>query len=211
MDIVRGRGGSGQHGQQPADDGAGSHAAGRCQQGEAGGPLRAGREQFPQGGGAGTGGQGNSHTLQRPAGRKCQQAPGLRENPPAGQPCQDGKNERSPPANMVGPVAGQHQRGHQRQDVAGEGRGDAERREAQVCLQQRVEGRGQVRADQQQGDDGAGHHQPGGGGGIPAPARGCGRAHAEFTEDCHWRCLGICRGWWSLWDAPRGVQWIAKS
>ena len=86
---------------------------------------------------------------------------------------------------MVRPVPGQHERGDQGKHVAGEGRRDAQAGETELGLEERVEGRGQVGAHQEDEDHRSGHGQPCRGGGIPAGGRHGSRAHAEFAEDRH--------------------------
>ena len=111
------------------------------------------------------------------------------EDKAAGQAHQDRQHQGGAAADVVGPVTGQDQGGHQRQDVGGERHRDVERRNPQFGLQQRIQRGRKVGADQQREDHDAGHHQPCGGGSVPAPAVSCGRAHAKFAEDCHGRAL----------------------
>ena len=123
------------------------------------------------------------------AGREREQAVRGGEDEAAGQAHQHRQHQCGAAADVVGPVTGQDRRGHERQDVGRERHRDVERGDPEFGLQQRVQRGGEIRADQQREDHDAGHHQPCGGGSVPAPAVSCGRAHAEFAEDCHVRAL----------------------
>ena len=193
MQVVRRRGRAGQEREHSADRRAGGNAPGRGQEREPGGPLRPAGQQFAQGSRAGAGGERHGDALQRATGGECQEAVRGGEDEAAGQAHQDRQHQGRAASDVVGPVTGQDEGGHERQDVGGERHRDVERRDAEFCLQQGVQRRRKIRADEQRENHDAGHHEPCGGGSVPAPAVSCGRAHAEFTEDCHGRALAKCR------------------
>ena len=84
----------------------------------------------------------------------------MRKNEASREPRQHGEQQRRPAANVIGPVAGQHEGGDKGQDIGGKRHRDAEGADAQPGLQQRVEGRRQVCPHQEREDDDAGHRQP---------------------------------------------------
>ncbi|GIU54906.1 hypothetical protein NicSoilC12_06550 [Arthrobacter sp. NicSoilC12] len=97
------------------------------------------------------------------------------EDKAAGQAHQHCQHEGGAAADVIGPVAGQDEGGHERQDVGRERHRDIERRDSEFCLQQRVQRRRKICADEQREDHNPCHHEPCGGGGVPAPAVSCGR------------------------------------